>query len=200
MPSIELKISIRGCRAGVPALRLGTGGRARPARLSRRAAAAAAAGAGGLDLGRHRLSHRRSRMVRAGTAAFRPRPPRRIGAGQRGRADRRRLRGAVPDLGVEPQSAGPDGAEGILIRPGDRIAQLVFTRVARPEFTIVAEFTGDAGRTGRQQGGSARPASLAACPKPTLRRQPKRGDPAAEYDPADQTAAVRHRGGARHRL
>src|SRR5271170_342909 len=41
-------------------------------------------------------------------------------------------------------------AEGILIAPGDRIAQLVFTRIARAEFTIVAEFpeTG-----GRQQSG-----------------------------------------------
>src|SRR5271163_4784127 len=33
-----------------------------------------------------------------------------------------------------------NAAEGILIAPGDRIAQLVFTRIARAEFTIVAEF------------------------------------------------------------
>lgn len=38
--------------------------------------------------------------------------------------------------------------EGIVIRPGDRIAQLVFTRIARPEFTIVAEFGETAGRQG----------------------------------------------------
>jgi dUTP pyrophosphatase len=31
--------------------------------------------------------------------------------------------------------------EGIRIRPGDRIAQLVFTRIARPEFAIVAAFS-----------------------------------------------------------
>ena len=42
------------------------------------------------------------------------------------------------------------GARGILIRPGDRIAQLVFSRIARPEFTIVAQFS-EAG--GRQEGG-----------------------------------------------
>ena len=40
--------------------------------------------------------------------------------------------------------------EGILVRPGERIAQLVFTRIARPEFAVVAEF-GGAG--GRQDGG-----------------------------------------------
>src|SRR6184192_4214406 len=33
-----------------------------------------------------------------------------------------------------------DTNEGIWINPGDRIAQLVFTRIARPEFTIVSEF------------------------------------------------------------
>src|SRR5438105_4178075 len=33
------------------------------------------------------------------------------------------------------------GSGGILIRPGDRIAQLVFTRMARPEFKVVADFT-----------------------------------------------------------
>jgi dUTP pyrophosphatase len=40
------------------------------------------------------------------------------------------------------ESAG----EGILINPGDRIAQLVFTRVGRPRFTVVAEFSQSGGR------------------------------------------------------
>ena len=31
--------------------------------------------------------------------------------------------------------------EGIRVRPGDRIAQLVFTRIARPKFAIVAAFS-----------------------------------------------------------
>lgn len=51
-------------------------------------------------------------------------------------------------------SPGHPGA-GILIRPGDRIAQLVFTRTARPHFTIVSAFApGNAGLAeGRRQGG-----------------------------------------------
>jgi dUTP pyrophosphatase len=39
-----------------------------------------------------------------------------------------------------------DPSEGILINPGDRIAQLVFTRIARPHFTVVAEFPQSGGR------------------------------------------------------
>jgi dUTP pyrophosphatase len=39
-----------------------------------------------------------------------------------------------------------DAAEGILIKPGDRIAQLVFARIARPRFSIVAEFSQSGGR------------------------------------------------------
>jgi dUTP pyrophosphatase len=53
-----------------------------------------------------------------------------------------------------------DGRE-IEIRPGDRIAQLVFTRIARPEFTIVAEFA----ETGsREQSGFGSTGIEAACP------------------------------------
>jgi dUTP pyrophosphatase len=60
--------------------------------------------------------------------------------------------------------------EGIVIRPGDRIAQLIFTRVARPRFDIVSEFTpglsaGHAGSVGgRQQGGFGSTGIAAACP------------------------------------
>lgn len=39
-----------------------------------------------------------------------------------------------------------DREQGILIEPGDRIAQLVFTRVARPQFSVVAEFSQSGGR------------------------------------------------------
>jgi len=39
-----------------------------------------------------------------------------------------------------------DPAEGILIEPGDRIAQLVFTRIARPRFAVVTEFSQSGGR------------------------------------------------------
>ena len=60
---------------------------------------------------------------------------------------------------ARPGAAG----EGIVIRPGDRIAQLVFMRVARPHFTIVSEFAGGRGR-GRQQGGFGSTGIAAACP------------------------------------
>jgi dUTP pyrophosphatase len=53
-----------------------------------------------------------------------------------------------------PRSGDPD--DGILINPGDRIAQLVFTRIARPHFAVVTEFSqsgsrqaGGFGSTGR---------------------------------------------------
>jgi dUTP pyrophosphatase len=78
-----------------------------------------------------------------------------------------------------PSSQGAN--EGILIQPGDRIAQLVFTRVARPEFAIVTEFsaTGD-----RQEGGfgstGTGTADANACPDPAAgRNYPEREDPAA---------------------
>jgi dUTP pyrophosphatase len=60
---------------------------------------------------------------------------------------------------ARPGAAG----EGIVIRPGERIAQLVFVRVARPQFTIVSELDGgEAG--GRQQGGFGSTGIAAACP------------------------------------
>src|SRR5438105_7610277 len=39
-----------------------------------------------------------------------------------------------------------DPQEGMLVEPGDRIAQLVFTRVARPQFSIVTDFSPSARR------------------------------------------------------
>lgn len=59
-----------------------------------------------------------------------------------------------------PPQAGGDGEE-IVIRPGDRIAQLVFTRIARPQFTIVGEFA-DGG--GRREGGFGSTGIAATCP------------------------------------
>jgi dUTP pyrophosphatase len=53
--------------------------------------------------------------------------------------------------------------EAIEIRPGDRIAQLVFTRIARPEFAIVSAFS-QAGS--RQEGGFGSTGIEAACPDP----------------------------------
>ncbi|MFI4947369.1 MAG: dUTP diphosphatase [Alphaproteobacteria bacterium] len=55
----------------------------------------------------------------------------------------------------------PGDAEPIPINPGDRIAQLVFTRITRAEFTIVAEFDGPGGR---QEGGFGSTGIASACP------------------------------------
>jgi dUTP pyrophosphatase len=68
-----------------------------------------------------------------------------------------------------PVSGQPadDSDEGIRINPGDRIAQLVFIRIARPEFTIVSEFS-EAGA--RQAGGFGSSGIAAACPDPAVRR------------------------------
>jgi dUTP pyrophosphatase len=59
-----------------------------------------------------------------------------------------------------PQAEG----EVIEIRPGDRIAQLVLTRIARPEFAIVPSFS-DRGR--RQQAGFGSTGVEPACPDPS---------------------------------
>jgi dUTP pyrophosphatase len=65
-----------------------------------------------------------------------------------------------------PAPAGGDPG-GILIEPGDRIAQLVFTRIARPKFTVVAAFDESGGR---QQSGFGSTGIASACPNPTARR------------------------------
>jgi dUTP pyrophosphatase len=53
--------------------------------------------------------------------------------------------------------------EGIRVRPGDRIAQLVFTRIARPEFAIVSTFSTQGSR---QEDGFGSTGIEAACPDP----------------------------------
>ena len=65
-------------------------------------------------------------------------------------------------------SSDNDDAAGILIAPGDRIAQLVFTRIARAEFTIVTAFS-EAG--GRQESGFGSTGIASACPNRAARRQ-----------------------------
>jgi len=51
---------------------------------------------------------------------------------------------------ISAWNRNPAGGKEIVIEPGDRIAQLVFTRIARPEFRVVTEFS----ETGvRQEGG-----------------------------------------------
>jgi dUTP pyrophosphatase len=54
------------------------------------------------------------------------------------------------------------GGEAIEIRPGDRIAQLVFTRIGRPDLALVSEFS----ETGtRHVGGFGSTGVEAACPE-----------------------------------
>jgi dUTP pyrophosphatase len=55
------------------------------------------------------------------------------------------------------------GGDRIEIRPGDRIAQLVFTRITRPEFVIVSAFSEE---EGRQDAGFGSTGVKAACPDP----------------------------------
>ena len=57
--------------------------------------------------------------------------------------------------------------EGIRVQPGDRIAQLVFTRITRPDFAIVPAFSQ---REGRQESGFGSTGVEAACPDPRLAR------------------------------
>jgi dUTP pyrophosphatase len=51
--------------------------------------------------------------------------------------------------------------EAVTVRPGDRIAQLVFARITRPQFAIVEAFSQSGGR---QQGGFGSTGVEAACP------------------------------------
>jgi dUTP pyrophosphatase len=51
--------------------------------------------------------------------------------------------------------------KGIRVRPGDRIAQLVFTHIVRPEFAVVSGFSSGGGR---QEGGFGSTGIEAACP------------------------------------
>ena len=56
-----------------------------------------------------------------------------------------------------------EACQPIVIRPGERIAQLVVTRIAPPEFTIVMEFSESGGR---EQGGFGSTGVEAACLDP----------------------------------
>ena len=70
-------------------------------------------------------------------------------------------------LMISAWNRNPPGAESIDIRPGDRIAQLVFTRVARPEFCIVEAFSA---RGERQEGGFGSTGVSSACRGDTSQR------------------------------
>ena len=61
----------------------------------------------------------------------------------------------------------PGSGEAIRIAPGDRIAQLVFTRIARPEFSLVETFSGSGER---QSGGFGSTGVASACRDRTSQR------------------------------
>jgi dUTP pyrophosphatase len=68
---------------------------------------------------------------------------------------------------ISAWNRNPQGSHDLLISPGDRIAQLVFTRIARPQFTIVEGF---AATGGRQAGGFGSTGIASACPNRPTRR------------------------------
>lgn len=69
---------------------------------------------------------------------------------------------------ISAWNRNPPGSEGAIgIKPGDRIAQLVFTRIARPEFSVVEAFS-DSGE--RQSGGFGSTGVASACRDRTSRR------------------------------
>jgi len=71
--------------------------------------------------------------------------------------------GGPPGRDADP----PHSDAAITIQPGDRIAQLVFTRIARPEFAIVRRFSASGSRA---VGGFGSTGVEAACPQRRGRR------------------------------
>jgi dUTP pyrophosphatase len=70
-------------------------------------------------------------------------------------------------LMISVWNRNPPGRGDIEIQPGDRIAQLVFTRIARPEFAIVEQFSASGER---QAGGFGSTGVSSACRDRTSRR------------------------------
>ena len=199
---IELKIlDPRLPGWGFPSRGIGSRGGARPPRLYRRSARPSAAGARHLDQRRHRLSHWRPRMVRAGAPAFRPRSQAGAGSRQYGRRDRRRLRGTLPHFGVEPQS----GAERQQHRgPAGRpyCSASLYSHYAAGLRDCAGVFGGER-PTGRWVRFDRRRGRLSRSSFRGDNRTNKTrntGGGSGKHDSVNQEAAFRDRGGARHRL
>lgn len=64
-------------------------------------------------------------------------------------------------LMISAWNRNPPGAAAIAVAPGDRIAQLVFTRIARPQLVTVAAFSQHGER---QAGGFGSTGIASACP------------------------------------
>jgi dUTP pyrophosphatase len=71
---------------------------------------------------------------------------------------------------IGPATSGEQGdlpqSDAITIQPGDRIAQLVFTRITRPEFAVVPAFSGSGSRAA---GGFGSTGIEVACPQRPVR-------------------------------
>jgi dUTP pyrophosphatase len=70
-------------------------------------------------------------------------------------------------LMISAWNRNPPGGAAVNIEPGDRIAQLVFTRIARPEFAVVSAFSESGAR---QEGGFGSTGVASACPGEKGRR------------------------------
>jgi dUTP pyrophosphatase len=70
-------------------------------------------------------------------------------------------------LMISVWNRNPPGSEAVEIRPGDRIAQLVFTRIVRPEFAVVDAFSASGER---QEGGFGSTGISSACRDSTSQR------------------------------
>lgn len=68
---------------------------------------------------------------------------------------------------VSAWNRNPPGGAPVRVAPGDRIAQLVFTRIARPEFSVVEAFSETGGR---QSGGFGSTGVASACRNRAPRR------------------------------
>jgi dUTP pyrophosphatase len=70
-------------------------------------------------------------------------------------------------LMISTWNRNPPGSDAIEIQPGDRVVQLVFTRIARPEFVVVSAFSESGAR---QEGGFGSTGVASTCPGEKGRR------------------------------
>jgi dUTP pyrophosphatase len=70
-------------------------------------------------------------------------------------------------LMISVWNRNPPGSGAVEIRPGDRIAQLVFTRITRPEFAVVDSFSSSGER---QDGGFGSTGVSSTCRGDTSQR------------------------------
>ena len=70
-------------------------------------------------------------------------------------------------LMISVWNRNPPGSGAVEIRPGDRIAQLIFTRITRPEFAVVDAFSASGER---QDGGFGSTGVSSACRGDTSQR------------------------------